>query len=769
MRSTSLPATSILNVGLDPLIRYYFWVSTLRYSVAFFAAGVFMDLRALRHPVEITWNQPGNGWLIDVYDWDVVIVKGQVTFSTVLFTLNLCVGLFPCSMWVRGSPVGVIQGRGQISCLSSNGCESLGLENINLVCVYHGIQQPTSTFKVRGSNLTILNSAFTGCVSGEDGGVIQSFDRSMVLINSSNFHHSYSAGYGGAIAAHGGSLRVVNSSFTNSSAARGGGALWSTAFQGEYGLSQHHDTILEIRASIFRKCTANGGGGAILVSSEASLAESGKNNLDVKFYGSKFYDNVATDVGGAISAGFSSIVLVGSVLNNNKALGFGGGAIFLKESLIFVNGTSCAGNKAPGGGGGLLLSEGSKLLAPDVAVSLCEPNQNNEAVYGPCIASDFKSINLIYNSSVSRWAGIPTKFVAEKLDAYGQIILNDFSFAKILPSTSSTIATEDLNPSFSFVGSSVSQFVRGTAIFEVAIQPIFAEISTNAGVASLQAQPNIFVQNSDPFTGAIMKSSVASIILEEGKNVCDEGYILDFDSNMAGVCKPCPRETYILSPLSTIQGAASCITCPAQAVCPDGSCIFHYKGIWVIDMARKQFILEGCPAGYYLSSQQQECNPCPAAFYCTGVNNPPEPCRSNSFTPPKAKSLESCVLSEFVSIAVNLPIKRPEFNENRNLQFQTIIANLTKRDPGYVVIKVVQSGIDPQTTTVTSEIAVSNAQEAKALVESVNSSVLSVVLASDGGYDHRVEVIFEQVSSCVPGYELNLTSKTCQLCRASYF
>jgi serine/threonine protein kinase len=811
------------------------------------------DLHALLLPKEAAWS-PGQAWLLDIYDWDLVLVEQDAALS---FGLRLCVGLFPCSMWIKGRPTGAIQrqGSGYISCLFSEGCEKLRLEGIRFFC--NSTKHQNTSIKIQGSTLSIFNSSFVRCVSSEDGGVIQSYDRSTVMVNMSNFSGSRSDRFGGAIAAYGGSVHVADSIFSDTFAALGGGAVWSSAYKSCYGVLYYYDTVLQVEGSAFTNCTTNGDGGAILVISDVSesnlkserlvvvikssnftfclssgyggaiyfsghsviadvfliicsynSAYSGgaiaaRYGVSVAFHGSEIHsntasesggaiaasdwgslalhgsevhDNTASEIGGAISAIHSAVVLIDCKLDNNRALGFGGGAMFLKETSISVHNSKCSGNRAPSGGGGVLFSQGSVPPAPEIISNICK--QENYAVYGSCAASECKSFKFLYTLPEKAWAGLPFKLAVAKIDAYQQTILTDNSFIQLLPSTSDLNALQDLNSSFSFVGSSVSQCVQGVVSFEVAIMPTFVKFSADEGIASVQAQPNIFVQSADSLTGAVMKSDIVSIKFAEGGNVCPQGYILYLDSKKAGVCRACQPETYSVSPLTSHQG--SCLNCPAGALCPDGSCVFHgnlsnricpgaYRilGDWVLGNSSRQFTLRACPPGYSVSAQQ--CDLCPAFFYCTGDNVPSRPCPSNSYTPPGARSSASCMPSVFVTVTINVPIKRPDFKDNRILEFQSNLANLTRWDLQYVAIKLLQSGDDPETTTVTSDIVAPNAKMAAALVETLNSRALVALLGSESGHEHEVSLISVQVTQCIAGYELNSISKTCQLCPANYF
>jgi serine/threonine protein kinase len=780
-----------------------------------------MNIFALRHPKQVRWNQSGQAWLIDIYDWDIVLVEKDAA-AALSFGLTLCVGLFPCSMSIKGSPEGLIhrQESGYISCFSAHGCEQLSIESIQFFCDFDQRNKPReSSFKVQGSNMSIWNSTFTGCVSIEDGGVIQSFDKAIVVVNFSRFYDLHSYKFGGAIAAYGGSVFVFNSTFSNVSASHGGGALWSSGYLSCYGFSQFHKTSLRVIASTFTNCSSEENGGAIFVTRNSDLtlsdpdmssfvveihsttfsycksrsggAISTSSGVSLDLHGSLIHHNVATGSGGAISANNSAIKFSNSVMNYNEAHGFGGGAMFFNEALIFAKSTSCTGNTAPAGGGGVLLSQGSLPPAPEVIANLCKGE--NYAMYGPCFASESKSLNFTIISGHAElfWAGLPIKLTVVKLDAYHQIVSADSSsFAQMLPSKSSPSAKEDLNASFSFVGTSINQLMRGSASYEIAIKPTFIKFNADAGEARVQTQPHIFLQGTDIQTGSNLQSEVISIKLEEGRKVCPYGYVLDLDWEMNGqrpmaaTCKLCPAEEYSIDPLAASPGSVSrkpsCMTCPAGALCPDGSCAFHHglsnrvctggyliQGRWEVNNVSKRFELLGCPPGY--SAGSEECNVCPAAFYCTGNNVPSRPCLSTSFTPPGANSSTTCKPSVFVTVTVNLPIKRPDFNDFLARQFNKALANATRLNPGYVAIKVVQSGDDPETTTVASDLVVPDAKEAAALVDLFKRGIMTGGMAFDGRLWHNVHLLSVKVTSCIPGYELDLIQQSCELCPANYY
>jgi hypothetical protein len=153
------------------------------------------DLKALALPKETIWKNDGLSWLAHVYDWDVILVDQTAELSV---ELDLCVGLAPCSVWIRGNPLGNLRKHehGQILCRLIAGCSDITIDSVVFNCF--GKANAMSLFKVQGSNLTIFNSSFNDFLSFEDGGVIQSYDKASVDIKASIFHNSHSSGFGGA-------------------------------------------------------------------------------------------------------------------------------------------------------------------------------------------------------------------------------------------------------------------------------------------------------------------------------------------------------------------------------------------------------------------------------------------------------------------------------------------------------------------------------------------------------------------------------------------
>ena len=200
------------------------------------------------------------------------------------------------------------------------------------------------------------------------------------------------------------------------------------------------------------------------------------------------------------------------------------------------------------------------------------------------------------------------------------------------------------------------------------------------------------------------------------------------------------------------------------AECTDGSHITSIVNGSIWSASEGIWTLTGCPPGYYLDSLQ--CQLCPAAFYCTGGSLPVTPCASGMFALPGATKQESCRISVFVTVKINVRLARPDFTNEVSGSFQDSLAKLVHRDPGYVVVEIVQPGDDITTTDVTSQISCSDAKGAAAIVQNLNENAIYAAFIVMGFNDPNLLSV--QVTACVPGYQL-LPSQICQLCPPDFF
>jgi serine/threonine protein kinase len=281
--------------------------------------------------------------------------------------------------------------------------------------------------------------------------------------------------------------------------------------------------------------------------------------------------------------------------------------------------------------------------------------------------------------------------------------------------------------------------------------------------------------------------------------ICDEDYYSVITrSGREFLCQQCPARATTLGltgqtsidacicseelyAVSRRDNSRICQPCPQGLVCPDSTCAVRRNistrmcpsghpvvGDWQVDNSSRQIRLQGCPPGYYIYFEQ--CQLCPAAFYCTGDRLPPTSCASGLFTPPGGETLGSCVRAVFVVVTIGLKMARHEFTDQKTLNFTRGLAKASESDPGYVVIKIVQSaeiGSQTAAVSVTSDIATADAYKAAALVKKLSlDSLKSGFAYAQFGVD-EITLISVQVTSCIPGYEL--LESQCQVCPSNYY
>lgn len=362
------------------------------------AGAPVQDLRRVLLPRKQIWT-PGQFWLIDVYDWDTIIVDGT-SVAVLNFNFLACSGALPCFVNIEGNPTGSIQhiNSGSVLCLASAGCYGIAMKNIQIDC--NSQQTLYSVLRIQGSTLSISNCIFTGCNSATDGGLIQSYDRANVSITRTIFNSLRSSGFGGALVAFGSCIRISHSEFQNCSSEGGGGAIWASGFTGPYGSLTQVETCLDIQSTLFQNCNSNGAGGAILIVSEASFSnvrymvkveirqaifEQCKSlgnggalraygfAVDVTLVNSSFIQSWALGSGGAVSVNSSTLTLIRSIFQRNIADGSGGGALHVQNSYLMMYDLYFRENSAMAGGGGVLFWEGNLYPAMSSSSS-CPPS-----------------------------------------------------------------------------------------------------------------------------------------------------------------------------------------------------------------------------------------------------------------------------------------------------------------------------------------------------------------------------------------------------------
>jgi hypothetical protein len=270
---------------------------------------------------------------------------------------------------------------------------------------------------------------------------------------------------------------------------------------------------------------------------------------------------------------------------------------------------------------------------PDIVTNIC--GSDNSALYGNCIASDFKQL-LASQIQHSIFPGLSMNMLVLKKDAYNQTIASDStSIIQIQPSLNGTWSADR---SVLVLGNTLEYFKSGEAAFVFALKPTFAVIDAERGLAKLDGNSGIYVFGSDSQTGIIMRSGVQILSLGQGKSVCPVGYILMPDkpgaSSGLAACALCKPGTYSIHPLTHVSGSGSsptCVNCPSGGSCLEGGSTIHFPvGTWLaIDGI---YVLQSCPAGFQLvnstlgtskgefSNNLQQCKPCLPGEYIINPN-----------------------------------------------------------------------------------------------------------------------------------------------------
>ena len=266
----------------------------------------------------------------------------------------------------------------------------------------------------------------------------------------------------------------------------------------------------------------------------------------------------------------------------------------------------------------------SNVLNTSVHCSLCA--ENNSALYGPFIASDY------WNLKMSRvvetvFTGVPFNFTVTKQDAYGNPILSDSS--SVLEAIPALNGTGGEDQSTTILGSAVTKLSGGVASFLFAVKATFSSINYGQQSVSLFAPIFLSITGQDLESGVQMGSSLVPVHVQQGVAMCPRGFILVPDEegkvNGPAVCTLCRPGSYSLSPLAQSPGSLinspSCLSCPAGCDCLlGGADIQCGLGSWKANAGVLR--VTSCPAGSQLinstagtskgvfSNNLQQCKPC---------------------------------------------------------------------------------------------------------------------------------------------------------------
>ena len=132
-----------------------------------------------------------------------------------------------------------------------------------------------------------------------------------------------------------------------------------------------------------------------------------------------------------------------------------------------------------------------------------------------------------------------------------------------------------------FRGSAFAGFDKGSASFQLAIEPAFENVSTDLG-AVLHRQPHVYA------SGNGMQTRTIPVHFALGKNlVCPLGRVLELESHNGvgrpGTCKICEADTYSLDPLASPSGSGdpACFACPGAVTCKGGKDVAPKADFWM--------------------------------------------------------------------------------------------------------------------------------------------------------------------------------------------
>ena len=198
----------------------------------------------------------------------------------------------------------------------------------------------------------------------------------------------------------------------------------------------------------------------------------------------------------------------------------------------------------------------SALDSSDHSISICGSlnRNNNSALYGHCVASEYKSIIVdgAPDTTTPAYSGAVFTLQVQKIDAYNQTMTSDSSSGLTVSTSYSGQLVAD--PSINLAGQAFAQLNNGRATFEISVAPSFTEISAPAGVTTILRQPSVYFQGTDEISGHTMRSKIKKIVLHTGSSVCPSGHILSLAESVQdarlGTCTFCRPGTYSVKPLA---------------------------------------------------------------------------------------------------------------------------------------------------------------------------------------------------------------------------
>jgi hypothetical protein len=260
-------------------------------------------------------------------------------------------------------------------------------------------------------------------------------------------------------------------------------------------------------------------------------------------------------------------------------------------------------------------------------------DDTNTALYGKCIASDYKRLLYVLPSSSTFWPGLTFEVTALKVDAYNQIILSDsMSHVDLLIYSGASHLLQQ--NSFVLVGSTTAKLEKGTGKILVSIRPrLNLTLPTSD---SFQFSVLLILQGIDADlhgSSGLMQSNHFSMSIRNRSQVCPSGYVL-LGAEETATCSICSAGKYSLDPTApapdSISRQPECLNCPEGGICGGGASVSFFVGRWEIEASA--YILKSCPNGYQLvnstngnsrgmfSHDRQHCKQCLPGQYIIDPN-----------------------------------------------------------------------------------------------------------------------------------------------------
>jgi hypothetical protein len=272
--------------------------------------------------------------------------------------------------------------------------------------------------------------------------------------------------------------------------------------------------------------------------------------------------------------------------------------------------------------------------------SICGPY--NAALYGPCIASSAKSLEVsgVPNADNAAQAGLPFTLSVQKQDFYRQVISSDSSSYFEIEAVVG-VYEDQIDHGASISGSSLLKLMAGSGSVSVAIKPRF-KIVSEKGILALSSNIHVRVKGEDAQTLIPLSSNPITIPIASNANICPKGFVVVLDPPIragaarSGVCTYCQAGTYSVDPLYGVSGNSTypaCLNCPTSVICKGGNDVVFGSGEWIVSAG--MYLLVSCPKGHALfnligglfSHDNQHCVQCSADEYILDTNSSKYSCQ----------------------------------------------------------------------------------------------------------------------------------------------